>query len=174
VHVLPIELPPLRERPDDTLALAEHFLRLKTAELGRTILGFTPEARTLIRAYRWPGNVRELENAVERATILCDGAWIDEVHLPERLRAPVGEPMRIGGPDSDSAPLPITPLRTPAPMSAKTLADSLRDPERDLLLKALAAHGWNRSKAAVSLGINRTTLYRKMRDLGLHQLGEAG
>ena len=174
VHVLPIELPPLRERPDDTLALAEHFLRLKTAELGRTILGFTPEARTLIRAYRWPGNVRELENAVERATILCDGAWIADAHLPERLRVPDGEPLRIGSPDSDSAPLPITPLRTPTQVSAKTLADSLRDPERDLLLKALAAHGWNRSKAAVSLGINRTTLYRKMRDLGLHQLGEAG
>ena len=174
VHVLPIELPPLRERPDDTMALAEHFLRLKTAELGRTILGFTAEAGTLMRGYRWPGNVRELENAVERAAILCDGAWITDAHLPERLRVTAGDPVRMEPVDSDPAPVPITAARGPTQASAKTLADSLRDPERTVLLHALAANGWNRSKAAASLGINRTTLYRKMRDLGLHPMGEAG
>jgi DNA-binding NtrC family response regulator len=127
-----------------------------------------------MRGYRWPGNVRELENAVERAAILCDGAWITDAHLPERLRMTAGDPVRMGLVDSDPAPVPITAVRGPTRASAKTLADSLRDPERTVLLDALAANGWNRSKAAASLGINRTTLYRKMRDLGLHPMGEAG
>ncbi len=178
VHVLPIELPPLRERPNDTTALAEHFLRGKSAELGRTILGFTAEAAEAMRAYAWPGNVRELENAIERAAIVCDGAWIDRPHLPERiLNAAVAR-----------AAEPIDPLPFAAPQRAldagasagsasaaksKSLADAMRDPERAALLAALAAHGWNRSKAAASLGINRTTLYRKMRDLGLGAMGEA-
>jgi len=177
VHVLPIELPPLRERPNDTTALAEHFLRGKSAELGRTILGFTADASEAMRVYTWPGNVRELENAIERAAIMCDGAWIDRAHLPERI---------LNGPAARSAestaPLPFpTPHRAtdsvaPSPagdMKSKSLADAMRDPERAALLAALAAHGWNRSKAAASLGINRTTLYRKMRDLGLGAMGEA-
>lgn len=183
VHVLPIELPPLRERPNDTIALAEHFLRAKTAELGRTILGLTPDAVALLRAYRWPGNVRELENAVERAVILCDDAWIAAAHLPERVRSHVDRAAesrvtaerdvpREGELERGPFPLPApTPRQQEA--SPKTLADAMRDPERSALLAALAASGWNRSRAAASLGINRTTLYRKMRDLGLNPLRDA-
>jgi DNA-binding NtrC family response regulator len=183
VHVLPIELPPLRERPSDTVALAEHFLRAKTAELGRTILGMTPDAVALLRTYRWPGNVRELENAVERAVILCDDAWIAAAHLPERVQS---QAARTGDDDgsiqrespfdcrSDRGPFPIhAPAVRRSDASPKTLADSMRDPERSALLAALAASGWNRSRAAASLGINRTTLYRKMRDLGLNPLSDA-
>jgi DNA-binding NtrC family response regulator len=177
VHVLPIELPPLRERPNDTTALAEHFLRGKSAELGRTILGFTADAAEAMRAYAWPGNVRELENAIERAAIMCDGAWIDRAHLPERiLNAPVARGADATAPLPFPAPPRATDAAAPNSTSeakSKSLADAMRDPERSALLAALAAHGWNRSKAAASLGINRTTLYRKMRDLGLGAMGEA-
>ncbi len=183
VHVLPIELPPLRERPDDTMALASHFLAGKTAELGRTILGFTHAAIAAMRRYPWPGNVRELENAIERATIVCDDAYIDARHLPERVvsaekRTATGTPSVTANAPTrtdDAAPIPISraPL-TPDDKSVKTLSDAMRDPERAALLAALAQHGWNRSRAAASLGINRTTLYRKMRDLGLHAVGEVG
>ena len=76
VHVLPIDLPPLRERTTDLERLALHFLARKSAEIERTILGFQPDAIDAMRRHHWPGNIRELENAVERAVILCDGARI--------------------------------------------------------------------------------------------------
>ena len=173
VHVLPIELPPLRERPGDTVALAEHFLRAKAADLGRTILGFTPQAVATMRRYAWPGNVRELENAIERAAIMCDAAWIDEGHLPDRVRNAMAAARAEATPERAPLPFPRANAAAEQP-SAKTLADAMRDPERSALLAALAAHGWNRSKAAASLGINRTTLYRKMRDLGLKPFGDVG
>jgi len=181
VNVLPIELPPLRERPSDIASLADHFLRIKSAELGRTILGFTAEALLALQRYSWPGNVRELENAIERATILCDAARLDASHLPERVRQQ--ESQRDTWRESRNAPAPIDAGPAPIPMTAvqpersanaRTLADAMRDPERAALLAALAANNWNRSKAAASLGINRTTLYRKMRELGLKPLGHVG
>ena len=174
VNVLPIELPPLRERPSDIAALAEHFLQIKSAELGRTILGFTSEAVDRLLRYGWPGNVRELENAVERAAILCDGARIDHTHLPERVRAADAATPSSTAHEAAPDPIPIQNTRTAPSAGGKTLADAMRDPERSALLAALAANGWNRSKAAASLGINRTTLYRKMRELGLKPLGNVG
>jgi len=167
VNVLPIDLPALRERPLDIGALADHFLRTKAAELGRTILGFSADAMQVMRSYRWPGNVRELENAVERASIVCDGTRIEVGHLPERMRGAASA--QDGGTPALSE---ARTIRIDDP--GRTLADAMRDPEREVLLKALAAHGWNRSKAAASLGINRTTLYRKMRELGVRAFGQAG
>ncbi|MCX5652103.1 MAG: sigma-54 dependent transcriptional regulator [Planctomycetota bacterium] len=175
VHVLPIDLPPLRERTTDLERLAVHFLARKSAEIERTILGFEPDAIETMRRYHWPGNIRELENAVERAVILCDGARIGAGHLPDRvLRAST-----IGA--QADAPSPLLKLNTaptapvsPQAQDARTLSQRLRDPERAALLDTLEKHGWNRTQAAKALGINRTTLYRKMRDLGLTHLGEAG
>ncbi len=185
VNVLPIELPPLRERPSDITSLADHFLRIKSAELGRTILGFTADALATLQRYNWPGNVRELENAIERATILCDAARLDAAHLPERVRrqepakAAAHEPAAVASHlpariDTGPAPIPMNAAQPEPAANARTLADAMRDPERAALLAALAANNWNRSKAAASLGINRTTLYRKMRELGLKPLGHVG
>ncbi|MFM1867678.1 MAG: Transcriptional regulatory protein ZraR [Planctomycetota bacterium] len=203
VHVLTIDLPPLRERPDDIESLAEHFLRMKSADANRTLLGFTPEAMSAMRAHRWPGNVRELENAIERATILCQGARIDVGDLPERvlcLEKPEGQRDRV-----QSAPLSVKPQtlvdprrvephtlvdpRRAANFSSSTfsdgcarstvgnlespsakpevLASSIRERERQAILAALEGHGWNRTRASIALGIDRSTLYRKMIDLGL-------
>ena len=179
VHVLPIELPPLRSRPSDVDALAAHFLNIKSAELGRTILGFTPAAAARLREYSWPGNVRELENAIERATIVCTHAWIDSMHLPERITLkPRASEIDDTSRSAERSPLPFVHAASPLALdnreSGKKLSDALRDPERAAILTALDSSGWNRSRAADALGINRTTLYRKMRDLGLGAFRDAG
>ena len=170
VHVLPIDMPPLRDRTTDLERLAMHFLAIKSAEVGRTILGFSPDAVAALRRHAWPGNVRELENAVERATVLCEGAWIETGHLPERVTGVGRAALELSPPvDSrtiDEAPRPID--------SARRLSEQMRDPERAALIAALEHHAWNRSKAAKALGIDRTTLYRKMRDFGIGRYGEAG
>jgi two-component system response regulator HydG len=82
LNVVHAEMPPLRLRGGDILALAEHFLRRFALEDHKSIDGFTDRARMKLRAYRWPGNVRELENAIERAVVLCEGDKIDDEHLP--------------------------------------------------------------------------------------------
>jgi DNA-binding NtrC family response regulator len=175
VHVLPIDLPPLRERTTDLERLAVHFLARKSAEIERTILGFMPDAIEALRRYHWPGNIRELENAVERAVILCDGARIGAGHLPDRvLRAStIGAQVDAPSPSLKLNSIPAAQV-SPQAQDARTLSQRLRDPERAALLDTLEKHGWNRTQAAKALGINRTTLYRKMRDLGLTHLGEAG
>ena len=188
IHVLPIVLPPLRERPGDTRMLAAHFLATKSAELGRTILGFSPEALDALSRHDWPGNVRELENAIERATILCEGPRIELEHLPptvaESTRRGLGASERLAPPSwqlGDAPhPFPRSPLVRPESgpeasaaetvgpaRGARSLAETMRDPERRALVAALDAHGWSRTDTAKALGINRATLYRKMRDLGI-------
>ena len=171
VHVLPIDLPPLRERTTDLERLALHFLAIKSAEVGRTILGFSKDALAAMRAHAWPGNVRELENAVERASILCDGAWVEPDHLPERVLGAARPTLGFPPPAAALRPVAAAPR---ADESARRLSEQLRDPERAALIAALEHHAWNRSKAAKALGIDRTTLYRKMRDFGIGRYGEAG
>ncbi|MFM7052135.1 MAG: sigma 54-interacting transcriptional regulator [Planctomycetota bacterium] len=167
LNVLAIELPPLRDRMPDLDSLARHFLEQKAAELGRAILGFTPAALAAMRAHAWPGNIRELENAIERAAVMCAGSWIEAEDLPLRgARQPAGAVVPVA---------PVVPVArgsadAPAEIGAagpRSLADAMRAPEREALLAALRANGWNRSRTADSLGINRATLYRKMRDLGI-------
>ncbi|MCE2881044.1 MAG: sigma 54-interacting transcriptional regulator, partial [Planctomycetaceae bacterium] len=155
LNVLAIELPPLRERARDIEALAMHFLEAKAAALGRVITGFEPDALDAMRAYAWPGNIRELENAVERAAVLCEGPRITLRDLPAMQRT------------THAPPAARMPVAETEPTPCGTLAESMRAPERDALLAALRANGWNRSRTADSLGINRATLYRKMRDLGI-------
>jgi DNA-binding NtrC family response regulator len=184
IHVLPIVLPPLRERPGDARMLASHFLAVKAAELGRTILGFADDALEAITLHAWPGNVRELENAIERAAILCDGPRVELAHLPPSVAARPSSLRRgseisahsSGHEDAPPRPLPWTPGASASTVDAagdsrsappRSLADSMREPERRALLAALDAHGWSRTATAKALGINRATLYRKMRDLGI-------
>ncbi len=176
VHVLQIDLPPLRERMRDLERLANHFLRRKAEEFDRRILGFAQDAFDALRRHAWPGNVRELEHAVERAVILSEGEWVEAAALPERVQrgdAPrephTDRPLRLhtGGAESRAVEM-LSDARPTAPhRDEETLAAQVRGSERAALVAALEAAGWNRSRAARALGINRTTLYRKMRDLGL-------
>jgi DNA-binding NtrC family response regulator len=139
--VIPVQLPPLRERPEDVLPLAAHFLERARQRLGREVRGFSPEAERLLATRRWPGNVRELENAVERGVVLARGPLIEPDDL--LLEADPGADAPESGGDD--------------------LQAFLDRATREHLERALAAAGGKRIEAARALGIDRTTLYRLMR-----------
>jgi DNA-binding NtrC family response regulator len=151
LRVFEIRLPPLRERREDILPLAAAFLEEIGPAVGRPAAGISREARDALLAYPWPGNVRELRNALERATILCDGGLIAVEHLP------------FGGGRSGPAPGPgpASPGGSPAD------GFNLQGVERDLIAKALKEAGNNRSRAARRLGITRSQLYYRMQKHGL-------
>lgn len=143
VRVVPIYLPPLVDRGDDVELLAWHFIGELNRTMGRSVSGITPNFRSAIREYDWPGNVRELLNAMEHAFIMSDGDVLDDVHLPLELRG-------MGPPDRRSIP--------------RARLDC--GPERERIALALRTHD-SREDAAKALGMSRTTLWRKMRELGL-------
>ncbi|GJM19322.1 MAG: sigma-54-dependent Fis family transcriptional regulator [Phycisphaeraceae bacterium] len=157
INVVKVELPSLRERVGDIPHLAEHFLEMHAQELGRTITGFTDDAMDTLRRYPFPGNVRELANVVERAAVLARGQTIGVEDLPPQVIDPGG---------SSLASAPNLKLAGTA-WHGESLADALLDPERRIILAALAASDWNRQHTADALGINRTTLYKKMKQLGI-------
>jgi DNA-binding NtrC family response regulator len=164
INVMKIELPPLRERVGDIAALAKHFLEKHAAELGKSVVGFTAEAMNALQRYGFPGNVRELANVVERAAVLTRGQTIGVEDLP---------PQVIGDVEPDALSLrlhrseSLERAEDDGPWVPTTLEEALREPERRVLLKALRANGWNRQKTADQLGINRTTLYKKLKTLGI-------
>jgi len=138
LRVLTLSVPPLRERRDDILPLAHHFLAAERTQAG----GFTAAAERRLVGYRWPGNVRELENAVRHGAALATGARVDEGDLPEELsiaRATAGAPAQA--------------------LVLKTLAEV----EREHIARVLDACGGSPSEAARVLGIARNTLWRKLR-----------
>ena len=149
INVVAIDMPSLWERVGDIPLLARHFLNRFCAEMGRHILDFDPAAMQTLQRYRWPGNVRELENVVERAVVLCKGHTVGVDDLPVKL---------ISAAASES------PAPSYQPMSLK---EALEEPEKRILEAALRANGWNRQLTAEQLGINRTTLYKKMKRYGL-------
>jgi len=144
LHVLPIHLPPLRERGDDILPLAEYLLTASAAEEGRAIDGFDAGSRALLLSHDWPGNVRELANTIRRAVVLGEGSEISVDALPIALRRGAGTGVR---PATAGAPAP-----TIEPFSLQ---------ERRIIEYALATFGGNISRAAAALQINPSTIYRK-------------
>ncbi|MGP1310967.1 MAG: sigma-54-dependent transcriptional regulator [Phycisphaerales bacterium] len=167
INVVRIDLPPLRERSCDIPMLAKHFLEKHARELGKRLVGFSDDALAALERYAFPGNVRELENIVERAAVLSTRPTIGVEDLPAQVVSGNGSPLlaKVRGADPfagvDGIDAPDTPW-TPTP-----LAEALEEPERRIIRKALEANDWNRQKTAEDLGINRTTLYKKIRALGL-------
>jgi len=153
LRVIEIYIPPLRKRPEDIIELAIHFLERFNAETGRRLKGFTPEAFELMRHYRWPGNVRELKNVVERAVVLTQGDYIDADDLALSSLSTQGE-------SNDT--LSGRPAYEPV---------SLADVERGHILATLKSTGWNKSRAAGILGIERSTLDRKIRRYKIERSG---
>jgi DNA-binding NtrC family response regulator len=147
VNVINIELPSLRDRITDIPLLAKHFLEQISQESGKKIHGFSDEALVALQRHRWPGNVRELQNVVERAVLLGKRDRVGVEDLPLALAA--------------AAPLAAVPA------SGRTLKQALEAPERQIILEVLESNNWNRHATAETLGINRTTLYKKMKRLGL-------
>jgi DNA-binding NtrC family response regulator len=148
LDVLPIELPPLRDRRSDVPLLAEHFRQEYNLEDGRQVPGFTPEVLLRLSSYDWPGNVRQLENTIERLVLTAGSRTITVEDLPPALREDVVE-ISAGGLD-----LP------PSGVDLRTLLAQLEDRFID---QALARTGGNKNRAAELLGMNRTTLVEKLR-----------
>ncbi|MFN0055599.1 MAG: sigma-54-dependent transcriptional regulator [Planctomycetales bacterium] len=152
INVVTLMQPPLRERRGDIRLLLDHFLKDFCRENGRTVLGFDEVALQLLERYRWPGNVRELVNVVERAVVLTKHARIGVDDLPESIRCEAP----VGGMDELSSGSGLSPLKS-----------ALAHPERKIILNALQQNGWSRQGTAETLGINRTTLYKKMKKYGI-------
>ena len=171
LKVVPIPVPPLRERRDDILPLADHLLARLAPELGRPQAALSEPARAAMRAYDWPGNVRELANAVERAVICAESDAIapDDLSMDEQVVMPVRDQaaaLREALPETRN-PKPETML---PPQGSIILPPDLRDlaaVEALLIRAALAESNGQKSKAAERLGINRTTLYNKLKELGV-------
>ncbi len=140
LDVLRLDVPPLRDRGDDVLMLARHFVSLAAARDGKLITSLSTEATELLSGYSWPGNVRELQNAVERAVLACEGPRLEAWHLPQSL---------------STAPVPK--LRDGWPLV------TLEALERRHIDYVLGAVGGSRQRAADLLGIDRVTLYRKLK-----------
>jgi transcriptional regulator with PAS, ATPase and Fis domain len=147
LHVFPIRIPPLRERPEDVVALAQHFLALHGASEGRPDRALTPAARRRLAAHRWPGNVRELENAIQRALVLAPrGAVLAEEHFE--------------GLATEPPPPDIEGLEAAAD---EHLRDTLARVEAWLIRSALERNAGRRSETARRLGLTREGLYKKMK-----------
>ncbi len=142
LKVFPIMIPPLRDRKEDIIPLAEHFLRKARKKTGGKAVRFAPAAGDAIAAYGWPGNVRELEHAIERMLIMASGASIAAEDLPPEIQPDAG----AGGPAA---------------------AESLEDLEKRHILAAFEACGRNQLTAAKRLGIGRNTLWRKLKSYGI-------
>ncbi len=147
LNVIPIEVPPLRERREDIPLLLRHFLEAASRERGRPVPTLARAAEERLLGHAWPGNVRELENAIERLVVLCGDREIGEGDLPAALRRP-------------SAPAPLAPQLPPTGLSFR---DVVEDFETQLILQALEQTHWNKNRAAQLLGLNRTTLIEKIK-----------
>jgi len=150
VNVINIELPALRDRISDIPLLAAHFLQQICNESGKQVRGFSEETMAALQRFRWPGNVRELQNVIERAVLLGKSPVIGLEDLPSHFLA-----------DSPVA------VETSA---ARKLKEAMAAPERQIILNVLESNQWNRQATAEALGINRTTLYKKMKRLGLEDM----
>jgi transcriptional regulator with PAS, ATPase and Fis domain len=146
LNVIPIRLPPLRDRKEDLPLLIEHFLEENRLKTGKNIAGISNEAMELLLAYRWPGNIRELVNALEYAFVVCRGDSIEVAHLPEGI--------------------------TGAKEKPKSSHARAGRGEIEVVLNALRRSGGKKAEAAKILGISRQALWKKMGKLGIkHDFG---
>jgi len=145
LNVVPMVIPPLRERTEDVPIFARHFLAEFSEAYGRKPREISPGALEVMMQYPWPGNVRELRNVMERLAIMCPDERVEVHHLPPELFR--------GG------------LRVPQP--AATLAEGRHDYEREMILRKLEENHWNMTRTATALGLERSHLYRKMKSLGI-------
>lgn len=141
INTIHLEIPPLRERGDDILALADFFLQKYSSKYGKKTIFFTPETKQRLLEYSWPGNVRELQHAIEKAVIMCDGNYLK----PEDFFFKV----------------------SPSTSSSASSVNTLEDMEKEMIAKAIERNSGNVSAIASQLGITRQTLYNKMKKFDL-------
>ncbi|MCF8111632.1 MAG: sigma 54-interacting transcriptional regulator [Desulfobacteraceae bacterium] len=153
INVIRIDIPPLRERKEDIPLLVEHFVQKFNRIQGKAVEGVGAEAIALLMAHNYPGNVRELENRIEHAFVLCENGWIKPHHLPGGIGRVVQEQSDIG---------------------QKNFQEAVCAFEAQLIRDAVRENNYNRLKTARALGIHKTTLFRKMKALGIELPGVDG
>lgn len=162
LDVFRIGLPPLRDRKEDIPVLAEHFLRKYGRRNARAATSLSPDARAMLTSYEFPGNARELENVIERAAILARGDEIQPEHLAFQARSHVVP--------AAPAPPPLVMPAADAAVGNQALSTKLEEIERRELLSALERCNGNKAEVARTLGIQRTTLYYRLKRLGIESL----
>jgi len=186
LNVVPIHIPPLRERREDIPLLVEHFLAKFNERLKKQISGIDPDAVDRLVSYNWPGNIRELENVIERTMLFCEGPTIRAVDLPSEFMMVTTVPAAPPGGAAPAAAEEPAPTRVSGSFSLPALAgmslpigaeavSSLKEAvraetervERELIQKALDETGGNVTQAARKLKISRKSLQTKMKELGL-------
>ena len=179
LNVFPVFIPPLRERREDVPALAQYFIGRFAAEENKPITGFTPEGLELLSSYSWPGNVRQLENTIFRAVVLCDDSMLGVEDFPQiasamgvSVRERVPEPGQRATGDVTPAVRGAAPAqpRSPYAIGATDASGHLRkleELEGEIIRMAIERYHGRMSEVARRLGIGRSTLYRKLKDLGL-------
>jgi DNA-binding NtrC family response regulator len=183
LNVFPIVIPSLRDRRDDIPALARHFIERFAAEEHKAVAGLTPDAADLLENFDWPGNVRQLENTIFRAVVLCDGTLLEVCDFPQ-IAAAMGVDAKARRLAAD------LPLHQPSPVAGRAAAAPvaspyaflavdgaghmrrLEDVEAEMIRLAIARYDGHMSEVARRLGIGRSTLYRKLKELGLEPEGE--
>ncbi len=153
LNVMPIEVPPLRERKADIEPLVVHFVAQLNRRLGTRVTGLSPDAMALLLAYQWPGNVRELENSLEHAAVMAEGGIIAPDSLPERLRR--------------TPRTPINGFELTFPEGDLSVKRAQRQLEREFILRALAQTDGNRTQAARLLELSHRALLYKIKEFGL-------
>ncbi len=156
LEVIPLTLPPLRQHKDDIPPLVDHFIKRFNRSNAKQIQGVSPRMMAALLRYNWPGTVRELENCIERGAVMTDGKILDEEDVHRFLRTPESDAAALSPSEEDCG--------------LRTLKDSRRSVERDVILRALQSVGGNRTRAAELLGVSLRTLHYKLK--GLH--GEDG
>jgi len=146
INVINIHLPPLRERMDDFPLLVNHFIESFNKKFNKHIKQFSSSAYDLVMDYNWPGNIRELENAIEHCFVLCNGDIIQVECLPKRLREPGKKTIVLNNPD---------------------VQKGFKETEKELIISILKKNNYSRAEAAKELNINPSTLWRKMKKLGI-------
>jgi two-component system response regulator HydG len=154
LNVVPLQLPPLRDRPGDVELLVRHFVAKLGPRIGRSAKTVSPEALELLLRHGWPGNVRELENVIEQALVFADGEVIGPQDLPEGLRRTPA------------------PAALPVPTGDKSLTDILEELERQLILAAYEKARGVKAETARLLGIKPSALYYKLEKYGIGPRGE--
>jgi len=152
INVVTIHLPPLCERVGDVRLLTQHFLLVYSIQHNKEKLGITDEAMEYLERYSWPGNVRELENVIERAALLSSGKFIGVEDLPASITQEQDQQQK-----------------TYRPMGLK---EAMAEPEKRIIRQALEVNHWNRQATAKALGVNRTTLFKKMKQYDLYAEAE--
>jgi DNA-binding NtrC family response regulator len=163
LNVVQVTIPPLRERAGDIPALARHLLARIAEQPGLRPLGITDDALTLLGSYDWPGNVRQLQNALFRAAVLCDGDGLARADFPQIAQLAAGRPAGSGPVQQGSGNAGVTLFRPDGNLRA------LEEIEADVIRLAIGHYRGRMTEVARRLGIGRSTLYRKLGELGIDQ-----